>query len=193
MNKAFVKETGDDETLSLLPEMPLGVRNYITPAGYRHLQSELQRLMNAAQSAGAHDENSGNTVFPEMSPERSLRDLEQSIHYLQARLETAEIVDPGVHAGEEQIFFGANVIYQHQNGKQQTVTIVGLDELDPANGRISWLSPVAQSLLGAWTGDEVTLESPAGKEMLKVRAVHYPVRNSEPGATAASSSDKKTK
>ena len=192
MNKAFVKETGNDETLSLLPEMPLGVRNYITPAGYRHLQSELQRLMNASQSAAARDENSDNATFPDISPERSLRDLEQSIHYLQARLETAEIVDPGVHAGEEQIFFGANVTYQHASGEQQSVTIVGLDELDPDNGRISWLSPVAQSLLGAWTGDEVTLESPAGKEVLKVLSVQYPASNIEPDMAAARSNDKKT-
>lgn len=192
MNKAFVKETGDNEALPLLPEMPSGVRNYITLAGYRHLQSELQRLMNAAQSAAVREENPDNATFSEMSPERTVREIEQRIHYLQARLEMAEIVDPGVHAGEEQIFFGANVTYQHVSGEQQSVTIVGLDELDPANGRISWLSPVAQSLLGAYAGDEVTLESPAGKEVLKVLAVHYPAPNIEPDMAAASPDDKKT-
>ncbi len=191
MNKAFVKETGDDETLSSLPEMPSGVRNYITLAGYRHLQSELQRLMNAAQFEAVREGGRAPAALSDISPERAMREIEQGIHYLQARLETAEIVDPGVHTGEEKIFFGANVTYQHERGEQQNVTIVGLDELDPANGRISWRSPVAQSLLGASAGDEVMLESPAGTEMLKVLAVQYPVRNSEPGGAAASLNDKK--
>lgn len=165
MSKAFTKETDDDDELSPLPEMPAGVKNYITPAGYRQLQKELSQLLEQR-----------NDAFAAASPERAQREIEPAIHYLQTRLEAAEVVDPSVHAGEEQIFFGATVTYRHENGTQQSVTIVGLDELDPANGKISWLSPVAQALLTAHEGDDVMLESPAGSEALQILTVRYPPR-----------------
>ncbi len=187
MNKAFVKETGDDEPLSALPEMPTGVKNYITPAGYRHLQTELLHLTESLRVAMTGDEEASvQTLEP---TERYAREIEQRIYYLQTRLDTAEIVDPAVHAGEEQIFFGATVTYQHESGEQQSVTIVGLDELDPANGKISWLSPVAQTLLNAFEGDKVTLESPVGDEKLQILAVRYP-SNVEPDTDSASLTSK---
>lgn len=110
----------------------------------------------------------------ESAPEASLREIDTRIHYLQTRLETAEIVDAGVHADGDQIFFGAIVEYENAAGERHQVTIVGLDELDPVQGRISWLSPLAQSLLGAHEGDAVLLESPAGDEGLQVLTVRYP-------------------
>lgn len=176
MNKAFVKDAGDDNALPLLPEMPTGVRNYITPAGHRRLQSELSQLIDSARPdvAQREDRDSGTDPLPTDQAERALREIEQRIRYLQARLETAEIVDPGVHAGGDQVFFGATVIYRNERGEQHSVTIVGLDELDPANGKISWLSPVAQTLLKAHVGDSVLLDSPAGAEKLHILAVHYP-------------------
>lgn len=175
MNKAFVKES-DDEPLSTLPEMPTGVRNYITPAGYRHMQTELWHLLGVLRAAtatvtavGEHDPD-----FIDNLSEAQIRETEQRIHYLQTRLDTAEIVDPSVHAGEQQIFFGATVTYQNEKSEQQAVSIVGLDELDPSNGKISWLSPVAQALLNAFEGDSVTLETPAGDEELHISNVLYP-------------------
>jgi transcription elongation factor GreB len=172
MNKAFVKETNDDDAVSPMPEMPVGVRNYITPDGYRKLQTELQHLLDVARPASlqADPENTG----VESTQEVSLREIDARIHYLQTRLETAEIVDASVHEEEEQIFFGATVEYGNAAGERHQVTIVGLDELDPAQGRISWLSPLAQSLLGAHEGDAVLLETPAGDEELQVLTVHYP-------------------
>lgn len=183
MSKAFTKEASEDEGLSLQPEMPFGVKNYITPAGYQHLQTELLQLLDVARPRalqGDSAEDIGNTVGNTDLPaadgqhQLSLLEIDQRIHYLQTRLETAEVVDPGVHDGDEQIFFGATVTYQHEAGERQTVTIVGLDEIDPAQGRISWLSPVAHTLLGASEGDTVLLESPAGDENLEILAVHYP-------------------
>ena len=179
MNKAFTKETSEDEGLSLQPEMPFGVRNYITPAGYQHLQVELLQLLDVArpralQGDSADDLGTADLQASGDQHQLLLREIDQRIHYLQTRLETAEVVDPGVHAGGEQIFFGATVTYQNEAGERQTVTIVGLDEIDPAQGRISWLSPVADTLLGASEGDTVLLESPAGDENLEILAVRYP-------------------
>lgn len=181
MNKAFVKE-GSEDSLSLLPEMPVGVRNYITPDGYRRLQHELQQLtqqlMAAARRELAQDEptDQHGSVTPPSSDNmgHALRELEQRIDYLRSRLETAEIVDPGMHHGQQQIFFGATVVYQNAAAESQTVTIVGLDELDPSNGKISWLSPVAQALLKAHEGDSVAFDSPAGIEELRILSVQYP-------------------
>jgi transcription elongation factor GreB len=175
MNKAFVKETNDDDAVSPIPEMPVGVRNYITPDGYHKLQTELQYLLDVARPA-AMQADTGNTGM-ESAQEVTLREIDLRIHYLQTRLETAEIVDASVHADSEQIFFGATVDYENAAGERHQVTIVGLDELDPAQGRISWLSPLAQCLLGAHEGDAVALETPAGHEELQVLTVHYPRRS----------------
>lgn len=160
MNKAFVKEGVEDETLIPVPTMPVGVKNYITPAGFEQMQQELQRL------STARDSGLGESI--------DARERDQRIHYLQARLETAEIVDPSVHEDGGPIRFGATVTYEHQDGAQHAITIVGLDEIDPADGRISWLSPIAQALLNAEPGDSVVLESPSGEEELVVIEVRYP-------------------
>jgi transcription elongation factor GreB len=178
MNKAFVKETGDDDALSLQPEMPQGVRNYITPDGYQRLQKELLELVDVTRPQLLQYEQDGaQETSLEFNPERTLREIDQRIHYLQTRLETAEIVDPTVHDDGEQIFFGASVVYENADGAAHTVTIVGLDELDPAHGRISWLAPLAQTLLGAHEGDTVLLQSPAGVEELQIVSVRYPHRD----------------
>jgi len=161
MNKAFVKESSHDDEIVALPDMPAGVRNYITPDGYRHLQHEWQRLHEESKAAA-------------MSP----AEREQRLHYLQSRMDSAEIVDPGIHEDGGRIFFGAHVQYEDASGNVHEVAIVGLDEIDPARGRISWLSPVAQALLGTEEGDSTTLAGPAGEEELLVLQVRYPYRDS---------------
>lgn len=177
MNKAFVKE-GAEESLSLLPEMPIGVRNYITPEGYRSLQDELDRLHDAShgesRQADVADKNEVTDSQPVEALEQNMREREQRLQYLNTRIETAEIVDPSVHHGNDQIFFGASVEYKNAADERHSVTIVGLDELDPSNGKISWLSPVAQALLKACEGDSVVLDSPAGNEKLRILNVKYP-------------------
>ncbi len=187
MNKAFVKDTGDDDALMPMPEMPDGVKNYITPGGYRRLENELRQLREArSATAPATDEREAETAQDDSFPtEIDQRNRDQRIHYLQTRLEAVEIVDPGVHAGSDRVFFGATVTYEHEDGARQTVTIVGLDELDPAQGRISWLSPVAQTLLKASAGETVRLESPAGDEELTILDVQYPAAEDEPEAGLA--------
>ena len=165
MNKAFVKEGAEDEVLLPVPTMPVGVKNYITPPGFAQLQQELQRLVAEREKEA------------QMSPDARERD--QRMQYLQTRLEAAEIVDPSVHEDGDPIRFGATVVYQHQDGSAQTVTIVGLDEIDPTRGRISWLSPVAQALLNAEPGDHVVLATPSGEETLVIQEVFYP-KSAEP-------------
>ena len=181
MNKAFVKESaGDDEDEPALPAIPAGVKNYMTPQGHQRIKDELLHLIDVdrpevvrivhwAASNGDRSEN-GDYIYGK----RRLREIDRRIRFLTKRLDIAEVVNPAVHHGNEQIFFGATVRYENQDGVEHTVTIVGIDELDPLNGKISWISPVARTLTKAREGDEVTLQTPAGVEQLTILEVTYP-------------------
>lgn len=193
MNKAFVKEMGAEDALDMTPEMPAGVKNYITPAGYRRLEDELRQLLDTRSiQSEIVPADLGNDVQEKQLEAEDQRNHDQRIHYLQARLETAEIVDLAMHVGNDRIFFGATVTYEHEDGEQRTVTIVGLDELDPAHGLISWLSPVAQTLLKSSEGDSVILESPAGDEKLTILDVQYQSGEVEPVADPAGPTSEKS-
>jgi transcription elongation factor GreB len=181
MSKAFVKESDEDDDLEVgLPAIPAGARNYITPAGHRRLKEELLRLIDVerpevvkvvswAASNGDRSEN-GDYIYGK----RRLREIDRRIRFLTKRLDIAEVVDPSVHHSSDQVFFGATVRYENEAGEEQTVTIVGIDELDPLHGKISWVSPVARALTKARVGDSVTLKTPAGIDELIILDVSYP-------------------
>lgn len=182
MNKAFVKESDsdDDDLEGALPEIPAGTKNYITTAGYQRMKDELLdlidnerpevvRVVHWAASNGDRSEN-GDYLYGK----KRLREIDRRIRFLTKRLDLAEVVDPSVHHGSVQIFFGATVTYENQNAEETTVTIVGIDEIDPLNGKISWVSPVARALTKACEGDTVTLHTPGGMETLEILEVHYP-------------------
>jgi transcription elongation factor GreB len=179
MSKAFVKdETADDDDDVELPELPAGVRNYITPGGYHRLREELAQLVKVerpevvrvvswAASNGDRSEN-GDYIYGK----KRLREIDRRIRFLTRRLDSAEVVDPSVREATNQIFFGATVNYR-SSGQESEITIVGIDEVDPANGRVSWISPIARALLKAREGDVVQLRTPAGLETLEILAVSY--------------------
>ena len=184
MNKAFVKESDNDEddaeALALAQAIPAGAKNYITPAGYQRIKDELLNLIDVdrpevvrivhwAASNGDRSEN-GDYIYGK----KRLREIDRRIRFLTKRMDSAAVVDPSVHHGNEQIFFGATVTYANSAGEEHTVTIVGIDELDPLNGKISWVSPVARALTKAREGDTITLQTPLGAEELDVLRVTYP-------------------
>lgn len=184
MNKAFVKESeGDDDDLEgALPAIPAGTKNYMTPQGHQRMKEELLRLIDVdrpevvkivswAASNGDRSEN-GDYIYGK----RRLREIDRRIRFLTKRLDVAEVVDPSVHHGSDQVFFGATVTYENQAGEEHTVTIVGIDELDPLNGKISWISPVARALTKAREGDSVVLKTPAGMDELTILDVSYPAK-----------------
>ncbi len=182
MNKAFVKESDgdDDDELGGLPPIPPGAKNYITPQGYQRIREELLQLIDVerpevvkivhwAASNGDRSEN-GDYIYGK----RRLREIDRRIRFLTKRMDLAEVVDPSVHHGSDQVFFGATVTYVNAAGEQHTVTIVGIDELDPLRGKISWVSPVARGLTKAREGDVVALRTPAGDDELELVSVEYP-------------------
>ena len=184
MSKAFTREDSaaedDDDGAIPAPAVPTGSKNYMTPQGYARLRGELMQLIDEerpkivdivhwAASNGDRSEN-GDYLYGK----KRLREIDRRIRFLTRRLEIAEVVDPSVHAGSDQVFFGATVTYVDDEGEQRTVTIMGIDEADNAQQQISWVSPVARALLRSREGDEVSLVTPAGQRTLEVLQVSYP-------------------
>jgi transcription elongation factor GreB len=182
VNKAFVKEDdGESEDLpqSETPALP-GGRNYVTPGGHARMKAELLDLLDRqrpevvsvvswAASNGDRSEN-GDYLYGK----KRLREIDRRIRFLTKRLDIAEVVDPAPHQGQDQIFFGARVTYRQPDGQHRTVQIVGVDEVDPLQGRISWVSPVARALIKAREGDCVWVQAPAGPLELEILEVTYP-------------------
>ena len=181
MSKAFTKETDADEDDDLaLPPLPAGGKNYITPQGYARLRGELldlidnerPKIVDVVHWAASNGDRSENGDYH--YGKKRLREIDRRIRFLTKRMEIAEISDPAVHHGNEQVFFGATVTYADDSGAEQTVTILGIDEADSALNQVSWISPIARALLKARVGDEVKLATPAGIRDIEVVEVFYP-------------------
>lgn len=181
MSKAFTRETDEEPDESPPQGVPLGdTRNYITAAGYARLRDELLQLMDAERPkvvetvhwAAKNGDRSENGDY--LYGKKRLREIDRRIRFLTSRIEAAEIVNPAVHTGSDQIFFGATVRYIDEQGVETTVTIKGTDEADAHQGEISWISPVARALLKARVGDEVQLATPSGTRRLEILEVTYP-------------------
>ncbi|HWP13349.1 MAG TPA: transcription elongation factor GreB [Ramlibacter sp.] len=181
MNKAFIRDTEDDDEEEVsLPELASGAKNYMTPAGYARLRAELLQLMDderpkvveAVHWAALNGDRSENGDY--IYGKKRLREIDRRIRFLTRRLEVAEVTDPAVHHGEDQVFFGATVTYAEESGQQRTVTILGIDESDSGHGQVSWISPIARALLKAREGDVVKLITPAGAQEIEVLRVSYP-------------------
>jgi transcription elongation factor GreB len=179
MSKAFTRESdAPEEDPGIEPQMPPGTRNYITPAGHARLKSELKALVEVERPellktiawAASNGDRSENADY--LYGKKRLREIERRIRFLLKRLEIAEVVDPRDQR-EDRVFFGATVIYADGQGKEHTVAIVGTDEVDPARGRVSWVSPVAKAMLKAREGDVVALTTPAGAERLEIVEIRY--------------------
>ena len=157
------------------------VKNYITPQGYSRLKTELTKLLDSerpelvktiswAASNGDRSEN-GDYIYGK----KRLREIDHRIHFLNKRLDSAEVVDPAKRGESDQIYFGATVTYAYVRGgkDERTVTIVGVDEVGTKRGQVSWLSPIARVLLKRRSGDIVTLATPAGEAEIEIIGVRY--------------------
>jgi transcription elongation factor GreB len=186
MNKAFTREddsdsdVGDDiEEASPLPE---GSRNYMTPGGFARMKAELAtlvdqerpevvRVVSWAAGNGDRSEN-GDYIYGK----KRLREIDRRIRFLIRRLDNAEVVDPAMRRdadNDDQIFFGATVTVRGVDATERTISIVGVDEIDTARGRVSWVSPIARALIKAREGDVVMLKTPGGVEELEIVQVRY--------------------
>jgi transcription elongation factor GreB len=180
MSKAFTKETDvDDDELEEVDVLPANQKNYMTPASFAALKEEMRKLMyddrpkvvevvSWAAGNGDRSEN-GDYIYGK----KRLREIDRRIRYLSKRLESAEVVDPEQQKNLKQVFFGATVTYAGEDDTEQTITIVGIDEAEMANGKVSWLSPVARALMKAKVGDTVEIRTPAGLNAIEILAIRY--------------------
>lgn len=187
MNKAFTRETdGEDDDAGVLPPLPAGGKNYITPRGYAHLRAELLQLIDDerpkvvdivhwAASNGDRSEN-GDYIYGK----KRLREIDRRMRFLGKRLEIAEIVNPTAQSNQDQIFFGATVTYINERDEERTVTILGVDEADITRGEVSLHSPIARTLLRRRAGDTARLQTPQGIEEIEILAIRYPSPTTDP-------------
>jgi transcription elongation factor GreB len=183
MSKAFTREgdgEGDDDLApDDAPDLADGVKNYMTPDGFRRLRDELEHLARVerpkvvetvswAAGNGDRSEN-GDYIYGK----QRLREIDRRIRFLTKRLEAAHVVDPAQQRNREQVFFGATVSYRAMSGAR-LVTIVGIDEADLEKGQVSWISPIARALLKAREGDTVEFKTPHGPEAIEILEIRYP-------------------
>jgi transcription elongation factor GreB len=179
------------------------LKNYITPAGLQRLRDEHRFLMTRERPAvtavvawaAGNGDRSENADY--LYGKRRLRQIDSRIRFLTKRIDAAEVVDPAAPrspAAASRVFFGATVTYKNADGRERTVSIVGLDEVDLNRGYISWMSPLARALMKATIGDRVMLRAPTKTEHLEILDVDYtpipmdPFRE-PPGAESASKTD----
>jgi transcription elongation factor GreB len=169
----------DDEDDDGPPRLA-GGKFYMTPTGHAALVAELHHLRSSerphivdivswAAGNGDRSEN-GDYIYGK----RRLREIDGRMRFLMHRLRQAEVIDPCQQANRSQVYFGATVTYVNEREEEMTVTIVGVDEANMAAGKISIASPVALALLRAHVGDEVTVRTPRGAEIVEILAIEYP-------------------
>jgi len=183
MNKAFTRESDeeDDELDDHDParKLPVGTKNYLTPAGYARLKDELDFLLKKerprmvevvawAASNGDRSEN-GDYIYGK----KRLREIDRRIRYLNKRLAASQVVDPLLQQNVDQVFFGATVVIAEATGAEQTYSIVGIDEADAGRGLISWTSPLALALIKNREGDTIRFQSPSGWREIEIVEVRY--------------------
>jgi transcription elongation factor GreB len=139
------------------------------------IDNERPKIVEIVHWAASNGDRSENGDY--LYGKKRLREIDRRIRFLTKRLEIAEVVDPSLHAGSDQIFFGAKVTYD-EDGVERTITILGIDEADSRESQVSWVSPVARALLKARVGDEVQLPTPGGVRHLEVVDVQYPPASS---------------
>ncbi len=181
MNKAFTKESDDNEEEDDLPEssLPQGFKNYVTPKCYAAYKTELEflvkderpRVVSVVHWAAGNGDRSENGDY--IYGKRRLREIDRRIRFLTKRLDFAEVVDPLAQPNKDQVFFGATVTILDDKEEEHVYQIVGLDEIEVGKGRISWISPMAKALLKAKEGDVVRLQSPIGIREIEVLEIVY--------------------
>lgn len=167
MSRAFVNEerfeqAGGEE----LVDRPISeFANYVTPTGALELQdleasltAELEPLKKSAEDTFNKDK---------------VAELERDLRYVRARLDSAILVDPATQ-NHTSVLFGASVTVQDDDGKTHSFHIVGEDEADASVNKVSYVSPLAKSLIGQKIGDTVNWQRPVGNINLEILDIHYP-------------------
>jgi transcription elongation factor GreB len=154
--------------------------NYITPGGFAAMRARYEHLFGTERPAlveviswaagnGDRSEN-GDYIYGR----KKLREIDRELAHLSRRMKAAKLVDPARQADRSKVFFGAIVTIVDDDDVERTVTLVGIDEADASEGRISWISPLAHALKGASVGDVRRVSLPGGMREYEIAAIRYP-------------------
>jgi transcription elongation factor GreB len=152
---------------------------FITPQGFARLRAEYDELFGIerpkiveivswAASLGDRSENADY-----LYGRKRLREIDRRLSHLARIMKAAKVVDPAAQS-TDQVRFGATVELADEDDRRRTLTIVGDDETDAAEGRIGWSAPLARALVGAKVGDERVVRLPAGEKSYEILAIAYP-------------------
>lgn len=158
--------------------LPMDSKNYITPAGLEKLRAEYAKLFHEERPklvetvawAASNGDRSENADY--QYGKRRLREIDRRLRFLTQRMEAAEVIDPKT-VRNSKIVFGATVEIENEDGEIFSYQIVGEDETDVENGKISWKSPVAKALLGKKVGDDVVIKKPSSEDIITILKVEY--------------------
>ena len=151
---------------------------YITPEGEQRLRAELHQLWkverpvvtDAVHEAAKNGDRSENGDY--IYGKRRLREIDSRVRFLNKRLGELKVIDQ-IPADTGKIYFGARVSLEDEAGMEQHWRIVGPDEFDLQQGRLSMDSPMARALLGKRLDDEIRVQSPAGEKVYYVTDIRY--------------------
>ena len=164
MSRAFVKEQDGEPLPSEAMDLPVSTNpNLVTPRGFQRLEKQLADYERERDRLKAADR---------LEDKPHLERVEREVRYLKARLETAQITAPQTQP-QDRVGFGATVTVVDADDKRHDYQIVGEDEADPDQGRVSYVSPLARALMGAKVGDSVVWRRPAGDMELEVEKIRY--------------------
>ena len=182
MSRAFVSESDadfqEDDVPAIKIPLPPGAKNYMTPEGAEKMRSEMSVLVkNERPKLSA---KLSRTVTKSEKPDREtmlkdrrrLREIDRRIEYLNKMADIIEVVDPSKQ-DPQRVLFGAAVTVEDPKDNKRTYRIVGVDESDPSEGKISWLSPVAKAMFGARVGEVISLNLPQSESKLKILKISY--------------------
>jgi transcription elongation factor GreB len=200
MSKASTRESNsdpDDRDDDGADALPAQARNYVTPTGHAALQTELGHLLQEERPkvvevvswAASNGDRSENADYH--YGKKRLREIDRRVRYLTKRLDSAVLVDPTQQQALRRVFFGATVTYARADGREHTVTLVGVDEADLSQGKVSWLSPIARALMKAKVDDNVQLRTPAGVEDIEIIAIRYGSSSISPASSSGEASGSK--
>lgn len=165
MSRGFVKEDDLEHAGTDLPERPVSPHaNYVTPHGLQQLQESVKSLESERMQYAASKEDP--------NAQQKLAEIDRDLRYFFARLESAQLVDPGQQP-RNSILFGAKVTVEDEHGQQSVFQIVGEDEADITQQKVSYVSPVAKALLGRKVGDSTVWQRPAGPLQLDILNIAY--------------------
>jgi transcription elongation factor GreB len=169
MSKAFTRDENEGpdipDVVPIASVLAPGAKNYITPGGAQKLRDELQRLVEITRPELVEDRDDPDT-------KRQLARLDHRIMQLEESLQSAEIVEPPSGAADV-VRFGACVTVRESDGTETSYRIVGADETDPDENRVSWMSPIARALLNRKRGERIRFKFPSGEETLEIREISY--------------------